>query len=73
MVAAAEAMRLDPLTRNFLGVLARNRRLSQLGFALHHRAPDDGRVIGVVSKENLLRLLARALVPRRQTPLAGQR
>ena len=29
--AAAEAMRLDPLTRNFLGVLARNRRLSQLG------------------------------------------
>lgn len=29
--AAAEAMRLDPLTLNFLGVLAQNRRLSQLG------------------------------------------
>jgi len=29
--AAAEAMRLDPLTASFLGVLAQNRRLSQLG------------------------------------------
>jgi F-type H+-transporting ATPase subunit delta len=29
--AAAGAMRLDPLTANFLGVLAQNRRLSQLG------------------------------------------
>ena len=29
--ATAEAMGLDPLTRNFLGVLAQNRRLSQLG------------------------------------------
>ena len=29
--ATAEAMRLDPITSNFLGVLARNRRLSQLG------------------------------------------
>ncbi|MDQ4088230.1 MAG: F0F1 ATP synthase subunit delta [Pseudomonadota bacterium] len=28
--AAAEAMRLDPLTANFLGVLAQNRRLSRL-------------------------------------------
>ena len=28
--AAAEAMKLDPLTANFLGVLAQNRRLSQL-------------------------------------------
>jgi F-type H+-transporting ATPase subunit delta len=28
--AAAEAMRLDPLTANFLGVLAQNRRLRQL-------------------------------------------
>jgi F-type H+-transporting ATPase subunit delta len=28
--ASAEAMRLDPLTSNFLGVLAQNRRLSQL-------------------------------------------
>ena len=28
--AAAEAMGLDPLTKNFVGVLARNRRLSQL-------------------------------------------
>ncbi|WP_114951877.1 F0F1 ATP synthase subunit delta [Sphingosinicella terrae] len=28
--AAAEAMRVDPLTRNFLGVIAQNRRLSRL-------------------------------------------
>jgi F-type H+-transporting ATPase subunit delta len=28
--AAAEAIGIDPLTRNFLGVLARNRRLSRL-------------------------------------------
>ena len=32
--AAAEAMRLDPLTARFLGVLAQNRRLSQLGNAI---------------------------------------
>ena len=31
IAAAAETMKLDPLTSNFLGVLARNRRLSQLG------------------------------------------
>jgi F-type H+-transporting ATPase subunit delta len=31
VAATAEAMALDPLTRNFLGVLARNRRLAQLG------------------------------------------
>lgn len=31
MAATAEAMGLDPLTRNFLGVLAQNRRLGQLG------------------------------------------
>jgi len=30
VVAAAGAMRLDPLTTNFLGVLAQNRRLSRL-------------------------------------------
>ncbi|HEV2866232.1 MAG TPA: F0F1 ATP synthase subunit delta [Allosphingosinicella sp.] len=29
--ASADAMRLDPLTSNFLGVLAQNRRLGQLG------------------------------------------
>lgn len=29
--ATATAMRLDPITTNFLGVLARNRRLAQLG------------------------------------------
>jgi len=29
--AAADAIGVDPLTRNFLGVLAQNRRLSQLG------------------------------------------
>lgn len=31
IAATAEAMGLDPITRNFLGVLAHNRRLSQLG------------------------------------------
>ncbi len=31
VAATAAAMRLDPITTNFLGVLARNRRLSQLG------------------------------------------
>ena len=31
IAATADAMRLDPITANFLGVLARNRRLSQLG------------------------------------------
>jgi F-type H+-transporting ATPase subunit delta len=31
VAATAEAMRLDPLTGNFLGVLAQNRRLSRLG------------------------------------------
>ncbi len=30
VAAAAEAMKLDPITANFLGVLARNRRLAQL-------------------------------------------
>lgn len=30
VTASAEAMNLDPMTRNFLGVLAQNRRLSQL-------------------------------------------
>lgn len=30
IAATAEAMKLDPLTKNFLGVLAQNRRLSQL-------------------------------------------
>ena len=31
VAATAEAMRLDPITTNFIGVLAHNRRLSQLG------------------------------------------
>jgi F-type H+-transporting ATPase subunit delta len=31
VAATASAMRLDPITTNFLGVLAQNRRLSQLG------------------------------------------
>ena len=30
IAAAAESLGLDPITRNFVGVLARNRRLSQL-------------------------------------------
>ena len=31
VTAAAEAMKLDPITVNFVGVLAKNRRLAQLG------------------------------------------
>jgi F-type H+-transporting ATPase subunit delta len=31
IAGAAEALGLDPLTRNFVGVVAKNRRLSQLG------------------------------------------
>ena len=31
VAATAEAMRLDPITTNFIGVLAQNRRLGQLG------------------------------------------
>ena len=31
VAAVAEAMKLDPITTNFLGVLAQNRRLGQLG------------------------------------------
>ena len=31
VAATAEAMKLDPITAKFLGVLARNRRLAQLG------------------------------------------
>jgi F-type H+-transporting ATPase subunit delta len=31
VAAAASAMKLDPITANFLGVLAQNRRLGQLG------------------------------------------
>ena len=31
VAATAEAMRLDPITTNFVGVLAQNRRLAQLG------------------------------------------
>jgi F-type H+-transporting ATPase subunit delta len=31
VAAVAEAMKLDPVTSNFLGVLAQNRRLGQLG------------------------------------------
>jgi F-type H+-transporting ATPase subunit delta len=31
VAAAADAMKLDPITANFLGVVAKNRRLAQLG------------------------------------------
>jgi F-type H+-transporting ATPase subunit delta len=31
VAASADAMKLDPITANFLGVLAKNRRLAQLG------------------------------------------
>ena len=50
--ATAQAMRLDPLTANFLGVLAQNRRLGQLGpvirafnmFAANHRGETTAEV-----------------------------
>jgi len=50
--ASAEAMRLDPITSNFLGVLAQNRRLSQLPqiirafnmLAAHHRGETTAEV-----------------------------
>jgi F-type H+-transporting ATPase subunit delta len=35
VAAVAASMKLDPLTANFLGVLAQNRRLSQLGKVIH--------------------------------------
>jgi F-type H+-transporting ATPase subunit delta len=52
VTAAAEAMRLDPLTTSFLGVLAQNRRLSRLGnvirafdtLAAHHRGEINAEV-----------------------------
>lgn len=53
VAATAEAMRLDPITANFLGVLAQNRRLSQLGnvirafnmLAADHRGETTAEVI----------------------------
>ena len=52
VAAAAAAMRVDPLTANFLGVLAQNRRLGQLGnviryfnlLAAHHRGETTAEV-----------------------------
>jgi F-type H+-transporting ATPase subunit delta len=49
----AEAMKLDPITANFLGVLAQNRRLGQLGaiirafslLAARHRGETNAEVI----------------------------
>ena len=35
VAATAAAMKLDPVTANFLGVLAQNRRLGQLGAVVH--------------------------------------
>ena len=51
--ATAEAMGLDPITKNFVGVLARNRRLSQLQnvirafdmLAAHHRGEVTAEVV----------------------------
>jgi F-type H+-transporting ATPase subunit delta len=51
--AVAKAMKLDPLTANFLGVLAQNRRLGQLGaiirafnqLAANHRGETTAEVI----------------------------
>ena len=53
VAAVAGAMNLDPITSNFLGVLARNRRLSQLGavirafntLAARHRGEINAEVI----------------------------
>src|SRR5215217_3681194 len=53
MSATAEAMNLDPITKNFVGVLARNRRLSQLQnvirafdmLAAHHRGEVTAEVV----------------------------
>jgi len=53
VAATADAMGLDPLTRNFVGVLARNRRLSQLSsvirafdmLAAHHRGEVTAEVV----------------------------
>ena len=50
--ATAKAMKLDPITANFLGVLAQNRRLGQLGhvirafnmLAAHHRGETTAEV-----------------------------
>ena len=52
ITAAAGAMQLDPITSNFLGVLAQNRRLTQLGaiirafnmLAAHHRGETTAEV-----------------------------
>ena len=52
VAATAQAMRLDPITANFLGVLAHNRRLAQLGnvirsfnmLASHHRGETTAEV-----------------------------
>jgi F-type H+-transporting ATPase subunit delta len=52
VAAAAEAMQLDPITANFLGVLAQNRRLAQLpavirafnGLAARHRGETHAEV-----------------------------
>lgn len=51
--AAAEQLEIDPVTRNFLGVLAQNRRLAQLpaiirafrALAAHHRGEATAEVI----------------------------
>ena len=53
VAATAAAMRLDPITSNFLGVLAQNRRLSQLPgiirafnlLAAHHRGEITAEVV----------------------------
>ena len=50
--ASAKALKLDPVTANFLGVLAQNRRLAQLGniiraynqLAAHHRGETSAEV-----------------------------
>ena len=53
VAATAAAMKLDPISANFLGVLAKNRRLAQLGavirafnlLAAHHRGETTAEVI----------------------------
>jgi F-type H+-transporting ATPase subunit delta len=49
--AAAGAMKLDPLTSNFLGVLARNRRLSQLASVIRAFNTLSARYRGEITAE----------------------
>jgi len=51
VAAVAASMELDPITANFLGVLARNRRLSQLGNVIRAFATLAARHRGEITAE----------------------